>query len=52
MGILCPQKVPKSISILAVLFCVSIAIILDHSIATPPLDLYDINTKKNMSCLM
>jgi hypothetical protein len=45
--IFAPKRYPRSISILAVLFCVSIAIILDHSIATPPLDLYDINDRKS-----
>ncbi|GMA61228.1 hypothetical protein NZD89_16250 [Alicyclobacillus fastidiosus] len=44
--LLLPRRYPRVVSILVVLFCVSIAIILDHSIATPPLDMYDINDQK------
>ncbi|MFB5189165.1 hypothetical protein [Alicyclobacillus fastidiosus] len=43
---LLPKRYPTAVSILVVLFCVSVAIILDHSIATPPLDMYDINDQK------
>jgi len=38
-----PKRYPLVISILLVLFTVTIAIIRDHLIATPPLDLYDLN---------
>ena len=38
-----PKRYPHVISILMILLNVSIAIIMDHLIATPPLDLYDLN---------
>lgn len=41
-----PKRYPRAISILVVLLCVSMAIILDHSIAAPPPDMYDINDYK------
>ncbi|MFC3015463.1 hypothetical protein [Virgibacillus litoralis] len=41
--LLLPKRYPHVISILMVLFTVTIAIIMDHLIATPPLDLYDLN---------
>ncbi|MDB5085131.1 MAG: putative rane protein [Bacilli bacterium] len=41
-----PKRYPRAISVLVVLFCVSLAIILDHAIASPPLNLYDINDQK------
>lgn len=47
LGYICvaflPKRYPHAMSVLIVLFCVTIAIILDHSIATPPLDMYHIN---------
>ncbi|WP_053071817.1 hypothetical protein [Ornithinibacillus contaminans] len=44
--LLLPKRYPHVISILMVLFTVTIAIIMDHLIATPPLDLYDLNDLK------
>ncbi|RAP76423.1 hypothetical protein DL346_13615 [Paenibacillus montanisoli] len=41
-----PKRYPRVISILVILFSVTVAIIMDHTIATPPLDLYDINDLK------
>lgn len=41
-----PRRYPRSISVLVILFTVTMAIILDHSLASPPLDLYDINDYK------
>ncbi len=41
-----PKRYPLVISILMILFTVTIAIIMDHLIATPPLDLYDLNDLK------
>ncbi|MDQ0191555.1 hypothetical protein JI721_10200 [Alicyclobacillus cycloheptanicus] len=43
---LLPKRYPNAVATLIALFCVSVAIILDHSIATPPLDLYDVNDFK------
>ncbi|GEO25005.1 hypothetical protein AAC03nite_07900 [Alicyclobacillus acidoterrestris] len=49
-GFLCvsllPKRYPRAVSTLVVLFVVSVAIVLDHSIMTPPLDMYDINDYK------
>lgn len=42
-----PKRYPRAISVLVVLFCVIVATIYDHTLATPPLDLYDINDQKN-----
>jgi hypothetical protein len=41
-----PKRYPRAISVLVVLFCVIVATIYDHTLATPPLDLYDINDQK------
>jgi hypothetical protein len=41
-----PKRYPHVISILIMLFTVTIAVIMDYTIATPPLDLYDINDFK------
>jgi hypothetical protein len=41
-----PKKYPNVISLLAILFSVCMALIIDHAIAPPPLDLYDINDWK------
>ena len=41
-----PKRYPHVISVLVVLFTVTVAVIMDHTIATPPLDLYDINDLK------
>jgi hypothetical protein len=41
-----PKRYPTTISVLVILFCVSAALIIDHSIAGPPFDLYDINDRK------
>lgn len=38
-----PRRYPHAISIMVVLFTVTVAVIMDHTIATPPLDMYDIN---------
>jgi hypothetical protein len=38
-----PRRYPRSISVLIILFTETFAIILDHALAPPPLDLYDIN---------
>lgn len=43
---LLPQRYPRAMSVLIVLFCVSAAYVMDHAIASPPLDLYDINDRK------
>ncbi|TJY41807.1 hypothetical protein E5161_11425 [Cohnella pontilimi] len=40
-----PVRYPHSISILIVMFCVSAAIMMDHAIAIPPVDMYDINDR-------
>lgn len=41
-----PKRYPRVLSTLMFLYTVSVAILLDHAIATPPLDLYDINDQK------
>jgi hypothetical protein len=41
-----PRRYPQSISVLIILFTVTMAIIFDHALAAPPLDLYDINDTK------
>jgi hypothetical protein len=41
-----PKRYPRTISVLVVLFCVSVATIFDHTIGMPPLDMYDINDQK------
>jgi hypothetical protein len=41
-----PKRYPHVISVLVILFTVTVAIIMDHTIATPPLDLYDLNDLK------
>ncbi|OZQ91437.1 hypothetical protein [Paenibacillus sp. VTT E-133291] len=41
-----PKRYPHVISVLVILFTVTVAIMMDHTIATPPLDLYDINDLK------
>jgi hypothetical protein len=41
-----PKRYPQVISILVILFTFTVAVIMDHTIATPPLDLYDINDLK------
>jgi hypothetical protein len=40
-----PKRYPPVISVLVILFTVTVAIIMDHTIATPPLDLYDLNDR-------
>jgi hypothetical protein len=40
------KRYPHAISVLVILFTVTVAVILDHTIATPPLDLYDMNDLK------
>jgi hypothetical protein len=42
-----PKRYPHAISVLLVLFCVSAATVYDHTIAWPPLELYDINDRKS-----
>lgn len=41
-----PRRFPKAISVLVVLFSVCMALVVDHAIASPPLDLYDIGDHK------
>jgi hypothetical protein len=41
-----PKRYLRVISVLVILFCISMALIIDHAIASPPLDLYDINDRK------
>jgi len=41
-----PNRYPRVISVLVILFTVTVAIIMDHTIASPPLDLYYINDRK------
>jgi hypothetical protein len=41
-----PKRYPRIISVLVILFSVSMALIMDYAIASPPLDLYDVNDRK------
>lgn len=41
-----PKRYPRVISVLVILFTVTVFIIMDHTIASPPLNLYDINDRK------
>ncbi|WP_067619061.1 hypothetical protein [Alicyclobacillus acidiphilus] len=44
--VLLPKRYPNAVATLVVLFCVSIAVILDHTIATPPLNMYNLNDQQ------
>jgi hypothetical protein len=44
--LLAPKRYPQVISVLVILFTFTVAIIMDHTLATPPLDLYDVNDRK------
>jgi hypothetical protein len=41
-----PKRYPRVISVLVILFSVFISILIDHAVASPPLNLYDINDRK------